>query len=522
MEQEGIFYFFGHEEQEHTLVLFDTLQKCKPSALRTEPLRFAPQQVGTEDWGEVMSSWQKVQTLAPGKCTLRDHHFVVPRATLEASQPTLEEFEIGGNSALEVYDYPGEYAQKFYDSTRVLETPSPLLEEASRVASLRIQEEESPNEIFTGSSDCRGLEVGCSFELIGHDSMDSRYVVTALQHSVAQNPPHTTGRNLYLPYSNTMRCLLFGRSFRPARITLRPVVQGPQTAVVVGKSGDEILVDKYGRVKVQFFWDRNGNQDENSSCWLRVAQPWAGSGFGAIFIPRVGQEVLVDFLEGDPDQPIVIGSLYNADQTVPYTLPDYQMVSGIRTRSTKGGGQHDANVLTFDDTKGQEVFYVRAQKDMYRRVENNDDLRVGSNQTENIGSNRTTTIGRNDAEKVGLDQSITIGTSQTVKVGTSQTNQIGTTQDNTIGTSQTTTIGATKATTVAASETHTVGGMLTVTAGGIMNVTVGGVTMVTSGGPLMITAPVVLINGVLMVTQPIIGATAVVSPAYTPGLGNLI
>jgi type VI secretion system secreted protein VgrG len=396
MEQEGIFYFFEHEKQKDTLVLFDTLEKCKPSPRLSEPLRFAPEDVGMGDWGEVMSSWQKVQTLAPGKCTLRDHHFVVPKATLEASQPTLEEFAIGGNSALEVYDFPGEYAQKFYDSSRVLETPSPLFEEASRVASLRIQEEETPHEIFTGSSDCRGLEVGCSFDLIGHSSMNGKYVVTALQHSVAQDPPHVTGRNLDLPYSNMMRCLLFGRSFRPARITLRPVVQGPQTAVVVGKSGDEILVDNYGRVKVQFFWDRNGKQDENSSCWLRVAQLWAGSGWGAIFIPRVGQEVIVDFLEGDPDQPIVIGSLYNADQMPPYALPGHQTRSTIQSRSSKGGGTSNYNEIRFEDLKGSEQIFIKAEKDM--------DERVQAESREYVGANRHLIVSASQLELVGGDK----------------------------------------------------------------------------------------------------------------------
>jgi type VI secretion system secreted protein VgrG len=162
--------------------------------------------------------------------------------------------------------------------------------------------------------------------------------------------------------------------------------------VVVGPSGEEIYSDKYGRVKVQFFWDRLGKRNENSSCWVRVSQVWAGKNWGAMFLPRIGQEVIVDFLEGDPDQPMITGRVYNAEQMPPGTLPDNQNISGFRSRSTKGGGEHDANVLTFNDTKGSEVFYMRAQKDMAVRVENNDDLKVFNDQTITIHNNRTEVV----------------------------------------------------------------------------------------------------------------------------------
>ena len=162
--------------------------------------------------------------------------------------------------------------------------------------------------------------------------------------------------------------------------------------MVVGPSGEEIYTDKYGRVKVQFFWDRLGKKNENSTCWIRVSQVWAGKNWGAMFLPRIGQEVIVDFLEGDPDHPVIVGRVYNAEQMPPGTLPDKQNISGFRSRSTKGGGEHDANVLTFDDTKGSEVFYMRAQKDMAVRVENNDDLKVFNDQTITIHNNRTEVV----------------------------------------------------------------------------------------------------------------------------------
>jgi type VI secretion system secreted protein VgrG len=162
--------------------------------------------------------------------------------------------------------------------------------------------------------------------------------------------------------------------------------------VVVGPSGEEIYTDEYGRVKVQFFWDRLGKKDEHSSCWIRVSQLFAGKTWGAMFLPRIGQEVLVDFMEGDPDQPVITGRVYNADQTPPGTLPDKMNVSGWRTRSTKGGGEHDANVLAFDDTKGSEVFYMRAEKDMAIRVQNNEDTHVMNNQTITVDNDRTEVV----------------------------------------------------------------------------------------------------------------------------------
>jgi type VI secretion system secreted protein VgrG len=299
---------------------------------------------------------------------------------------------------------------------------------------------------------------------------------------------------------------------------------------VVGKSGEEITVDQYGRVKVQFYWDREGKEDENSSCWIRVSQLIAGQNWGAIFIPRIGQEVIVDFLEGDPDRPIITGRVYNAAQMPPGTLPQYQDISGIRTHSTRGGGEHDANVLSFCDTKGSEVLYMHAQKDMATRVENNDDLKVGNDQTEDIGHDRTTTIHHdktlnvlnNRTSTISASDSETVGKDQSVTIGTSQTNTIGTTQDNTIGASQSTDIGGSRTATIGGADNLAVGGMLSIACGGAMSVEVGGATMITSGGPVMITAPLVLINGVLVVTQPIITAVGVVSPLYTPGLGNLI
>ena len=177
-------------------------------------------------------------------------------------------------------------------------------------------------------------------------------------------------------YSNSFRCIPQEVTFRPARRTPKPLVHGTQTALVVGPSGEEIYTDNHGRIKVQFHWDREGKKDDKSSCWIRVSQPWAGKGWGAVWLPRIGQEVVVDFLEGDPDRPIIIGRVYNAEQTVPYGLPSNQTQSGFKSRSSKGGGSDDFNEIRFEDKKGSEMFTVHAQKDLETMVENDETRQV--------------------------------------------------------------------------------------------------------------------------------------------------
>jgi type VI secretion system secreted protein VgrG len=224
------------------------------------------------------------------------------------------------------------------------------------------------------------------------DDMNGSYLLTEVEHAgVAAAYGNATG-DRQEHYSNSFKCIPASVPFRPQRTTQQPTINGPQPAVVVGPSGEEIYTDQYGRVKVQFFWDRLGKKNENSSCWIRVSQLFAGKGWGAMFLPRIGQEVLVDFLEGDPDQPVVTGRVYNADQTTPGTLPDHMNISGWRTHSTKGGSEHDANVLAFDDTKGSEVFYMRAEKDMAIRVQNNEDTHIMNNQTITVDNDRTEVV----------------------------------------------------------------------------------------------------------------------------------
>ena len=234
---------------------------------------------------------------------------------------------------------------------------------------------------------------------------------------------YTGGSSGPPPYQNSFRCIPAALPFRPARTTPRPTVEGPQTAVVVGNSGDEIFTDKYGRIKVQFPWDRQGQNDANSSCWARVATPWAGQQWGIIHIPRVGHEVLVAFEEGDPDRPIVVGSVYNAQNMPPYTLPDNMTQSGYLSRSTLNGTADNFNQLRFEDKKGSEEIYFHAEKDFNRVVENNDTLKVGydksdkGDQTIQIFNNQNNTIGGGGSNCADGSQSLSVWNSQNNTIG---------------------------------------------------------------------------------------------------------
>ncbi len=385
MEECGISYFFQHEHGKHTMVLADAptnhnecpgQSKCRYAKVAAGPL------------GDAITGWQIGQELRTGKYSLEDYNFKKPSTDLMASEPTV--YAIGGNRKFEIYDYPGDYSTKA---------------DGQALARIRMEEQEAEHLVAHGESQCRMFVSGYKFSLEEHPRKDlnTDYVLTEIRHTATTDTYSSSRSPEGEHYSNAFTCIPFSTPFRPLRITPQPTVKGPQTAVVVGPGGEEIYTDQYGRIKVQFFWDRLGKKNENSSCWVRVSQLFAGKNWGAMFLPRIGQEVVVDFLEGDPDQPLITGRVYNAEQMPPGALPDNMNVSGWRTRSTKGGGDHDANVLSFDDTKGSEVLYMRAQKDMAVRVENNDDLQVLNDQTITIHNNRTEVVEQGN-EKVTVQQ----------------------------------------------------------------------------------------------------------------------
>ena len=291
-------------------------------------------------------------------------------------------------------------------------------------------------------------------------------------------------------YQNHFSCFPFDLPFRPPRVTPIPTVRGTQTAVVVGPPGEEIFTDKYGRIKVQFHWDREGKKNSDSSCWVRVATSWAGTQWGAIHIPRIGQEVVVDFLEGDPDQPIVIGSVYNAECMPPYRLPANKTQSGIKTRSSLGGGPPNFNEIRFEDKKGHEVLTIHAERNQSISVEADESHSVGHDRTKTIDHDETTHVKHDRTETVDHDETTTIMHDRTDSVVNNEIITIGVNRTELVGSNEVVTIGASRTVTVGAGDVLTVGGVRAVTVGGGEVIAVGGALAVTAGNEATVTVGV--------------------------------
>jgi type VI secretion system secreted protein VgrG len=414
MEHEGIFYYFRHQVGKHTLVLADQQSgytDCRENLVRYDSGSLIPTHI---------TAWEHQYEFRSGKWTQTDYNFETPSTSLLTNENTL--VPLPNISKYELFDYAGEYEIKG---------------DGSADTRVRMEADEAPYDVITGASQCRTFTPGGKFTVEEHEcpAENGDYVVLAVQHSAIDHSYTTEA--VASDYRNTFTCLPVTAPFRPARITPKPVVQGTQPALVVGPKGEEIYTDKYGRIKVQFYWDRLGKKDENSSCGIRVTQPWAGKDWGAVFLPRVGQEVIVDFLEGDPDRPIITGRVYNAEQMPPYALPANQTQSGIKSRSSKGGGPENFNELRFEDKKGSEEINFHAERDFNRVVENNDTLPVGSSkapdgsQTIEIWKNRTETLKTGDetvtlekgsrTHKIKKDDSLTVEGKQSIEVTDDQT-----------------------------------------------------------------------------------------------------
>jgi type VI secretion system secreted protein VgrG len=380
LQEEGIFYFFQHEASRHVLVLADA-----PSAVQPCPdgdsVRMAPQ-AAPED--EVVTRLEKRHVVHTERVTLRDYDYLQPSFQLEGTPST--------NGREEVYDYPGKFTRP---------------EDGDRYARVALEAEQAQRHTVRGDGTSRALRSGCSFALTDHYRPDANqsYLLLEVEHfaqtgGYRQNaaPPHYWNRFLAVPADVP---------YRAPRTTPHPVVHGSQTALVVGPAGEEVWVDRHGRIKVQFYWDRQGRKDENSSLWIRVAQPWAGKGYGSVQIPRIGSEVVVEFLEGDPDRPLVTGCVYNAEQTPPFELPGAGIQMGMKSRSSKGGGGY--NEITLTDTKGTELITIHGQHDMDTAVGHDGRLTVGNDESISVGANETVSVGKNRSTSIGKDDSLSVG-----------------------------------------------------------------------------------------------------------------
>src|SRR3989442_11751631 len=387
MEEEGICYYFKHEDAKHILILANDPAAHEPCpGQKTARYDFRGGAVIYED---VITEWHYQEEFRPGAWAQTDYNFETPSTSLAVT--------VNGKNPYEIYEYPGEYRVRG---------------DGDKLARIRLQEQVTPCVVSQGSGGCRHFSTGFQFSLQDHYRADltKAYLLTAVRPVATQTDYQVGGGSSggeELTYQNTFECIPFSTPFRPQRVTPQPFVQGCQTAVVVGPGGEEIYTDKHGRVKVQFHWDREGKKNENSSCWIRVSHPWAGQGWGAVSIPRIGQEVIVDFLEGNPDMPIIVGRVYNAEQMPPFGMPGGAMISGIKSNSTQGGGGF--NEMSMNDTKGTELINIHAPYDQQKQVEHDERVNVGNDRTEEVKHDEKITIGNNRTEKVVKDETITIG-----------------------------------------------------------------------------------------------------------------
>jgi type VI secretion system secreted protein VgrG len=467
MEQEGIYYYFRHEDGKHTLVLTNSSSTHEPYP-EYDKLTFRPEPGDGDATREYVSGWAAEQGVQPGAYALTDFDFKSPRKKLLAMTKATYQH---AQSAYEMYDYPGEYDQ-----------PG----EGSAYSKIRVQELEAQHEVFKAATDATGVSAGFVFELTEHpreEFNEKKYLVTSAEYHVSGDAFDSSGNGS--GGGATVHCrftaISADQQFRPPRVTPRPLVQGPQTAIVVGPSGDEIYTDEYGRVKVQFHWDREGKRDEKSSCWIRVSQPWAGKAWGGVTIPRIGHEVIVGFLEGDPDQPIITGRVYNGDNPVPYALPANKTQSGIKSRSSPGGGTANFNEIRMEDKKGSEQLYFHAEKNQDIVVENDKTESVGHDETISIGHDRTETVGHDHTKTVKHNETITIVNDRTDMVSGNETRTVVKDRTRTVSKNETVTVSLTRTHTVGINESITIGAAQEITVGAAQTITVGAVQAITVG-----------------------------------------
>ncbi|EJO94412.1 Rhs element Vgr protein [Ectopseudomonas mendocina DLHK] len=408
-EEEGISFHFQHSEDSHRLVFGDDASVFP----KLDPLNYQQGSGLAADHEVVRAFGVRLETRST-HATWRDYDFEQPKLRMEADYRS--EF----SPALEVYDYPG----RFTDRTR-----------GKHLAKRSLERLRSDYELAEGESDAY-LISGHFLALAGHprqqwndlwlldEVIHEGKQPQVLEESVTSNTQ--PGDGFQQGYRNRFTATPWDIPYRPALEHRKPKVLGSQTAVVTGPAGEEIHCDQYGRVKVQFHWDREGLGNDTTSCWLRVASNWAGKAYGGIAIPRVGMEVLVTFLEGDPDQPLITGCLYHAEHVVPYDLPAHKTRSVFKTLSSPGGGGY--NEFRIEDRKGAEQIYIHAQRDWDENIEHNQKIRVGNERHDTVEANSYTELQAEEHRTTDLDRKVEVRANDHLTIAVTQHNKIGTGQ----------------------------------------------------------------------------------------------
>ncbi|MBI5255970.1 MAG: type VI secretion system tip protein VgrG [Burkholderiales bacterium] len=429
MEDEGIYWYFEHSEGDHQLVVVDSSSAHTVS----EGYDALPYYANTGQLSpdvDFVSNWHFSREVKSGKMALTSYDFERPSTQLKVEQALPRSHDL---ASYEQFDFQGDYTQKA---------------DGQQLADNRIDEVQSAFEQLSGNTNAYGLVTGHLFSLEKHprDDQNAEYLCVQTQVSAQLNGSESSG--VTGDYQCSFLAMPSSQQYRPPRRTPKPFVQGPQTAVVTGPGGEEIFTDKYSRVKVQFHWDRYGQKNEKSSCWMRVASVWAGKSFGFIQIPRIGQEVVVDFLEGDPDQPLITGRVYNAEQMPPWDLPANATQSGVLSRSSKGGAYGNANALRFEDKKGSEQVWLHAEK--------NQDIEVENDETHWVGHDRTKTIDHDETSHIKHDRTETVDNNETITVHGHRTETVDKNETITIHQNRTETVDQNESITIHGARTESV------------------------------------------------------------------
>jgi type VI secretion system secreted protein VgrG len=438
LEHEGIWYWFEHAAGEHTLVMTDDIGLASPYPGYAK-VPFYPHDHTVPD-KDHLHGWAAGGQVQSGKYSARDYNFVMPSADLT----TLRAQPAGHpHASYDIFDYPGSY---------------PTLGEGDPYARVRLEELQASHLRSYGQGRARGLAPGRLLTLEKHavGEYNKEYLVVGTEYDFSDNDYEANDGSSDHHLTIAAEFHPTEQPYRPERRTPKPHTMGPESAVVTGPAGQEIYTNEHGQVKVQFHWDRYGKKDENSSCWIRVSHPWAGTGFGGVHIPRIGQEVLVDHLNGDPDQPIIVGRVYNTNNPHPWGLPANATQSGFLTRSSMGATWQNANALRFEDKKGEEQVWLHAEKNQDIEVENDETHWVGHDRTKTIDHDETVFVKHDRTETVDHNETITVHNDRTETVDGHETITIHKNRTETVDGNETITVHKNRTETVDKNETITI------------------------------------------------------------------
>ncbi|KWE19439.1 type IV secretion protein Rhs [Burkholderia cepacia] len=463
MEFEGIYFWFRHAEDTHTLMLGDAMSSHTAlPGYETIPY-IARDRTAIAD-EERIDGWLPAQEVSVGRHQTTDYDYTKPRADLSSQKVDPRGHD---HDSLASFEWPGGYRD---------DAPG------AHYSRVRLEEQQAEHERASADTDVRGVAPGYLFTLERCPRADQNreYLIVRCQYRFQENAYASDQGAEAVVHQSMMLVQPSGLPYRSPRDTPRPRTNGPQTATVVGPPGEEIWTDQYGRVKLQFRWDRYGQSNQDSSCWVRVSSPWAGGGFGGVQIPRVGDEVVVDFLNGDPDEPIVTGRVYNGEKMPPWGLPGSATQSGLLSRSSPGGTTEHANAFRFEDKKGAEQLWMHAERNFDAETELDHSLSVGNNHTHTVGNDETMQVKNNRQRSVGQNETVNIGQNRVAQIGANETHGVVGNRTRTVGQNETVTIAANRDATIGGAHTETVAKAKTETIGEAKTLNVGQMYQTTS------------------------------------------